>query len=201
MLDPFAGVGGVHNLDPHGDPQRAGFGADNDWIDTIGLELEPEWAHQHPWTMVGDATALPFRDCTFDVVVTSPTYGNRMADHHNGRDGSKRITYTHTLGRPLTPGNSGAMHWGEGYRTLHSQVWKQVDRVLRPGAFLVLNVSNHIRKGNEIGVSEWHRDTLMKMGFTVTDEVEVQTPRMGFGANRETRVGFEHVISFRHRTG
>ena len=54
-----------------------------------------------------------FSDATFDMVVTSPTYGNRMADHHNAKDGRRRITYTHNLGRTLTPGNSGAMQWGE----------------------------------------------------------------------------------------
>jgi hypothetical protein len=86
---------------------------------TVEVELEPEWASQHPRTMVGDARALPLPDATFDMVVTSPTYGNRMTDHHNAKDGSRRITYTHNLGRTLTPGNSGAMQWGEDYRQLH----------------------------------------------------------------------------------
>ena len=69
ILDPFAGVGNIHRI-----------GRD----DTIGVELEPEWAHHHPRTMVGDATALPFGDCTFGAVMTSPAYGNRLADSYAG---------------------------------------------------------------------------------------------------------------------
>jgi hypothetical protein len=45
VLDPFAGTGGVHEL--------IGY-------ETLGVELEPEWAALHPRTILGDATALPF---------------------------------------------------------------------------------------------------------------------------------------------
>ena len=42
---------------------------------------------------------------------------NRMADHHEARRRpALRHTYRHALGRPLTPGNSGALQWGEEYR-------------------------------------------------------------------------------------
>ena len=105
------------------------------------------------------------------MVVTSPTYGNRLADHHNAKDGSRRISYTHTLGRTLTPGNSGAMHWGKDYRLLHRLSWEEVARVLSIGGLFVLNVSNHIRKGEEVPVVQWHRD------------IEVPTARLRYGAN------------------
>ncbi len=52
--------------------------------DTIGVEIEPEWAAMHPRTIQGDAAALPFPDASFGVVVTSPPYGNRMADQYLG---------------------------------------------------------------------------------------------------------------------
>lgn len=200
VIDPFAGVGGVHVLGRESEKgQRSLFEPTHD-IETVGVEIEPEWAYQHPRTIIGDATALPFADATFDIVVTSPTYGNRMADHHNARDGSKRITYRHTLGRPLTQGNSGAMQWGEDYRGLHVRAWKEARRVLTPDGLIVLNVSNHIRKGEEIPVAEWHRDALLAMGFTLEADIEVCTPRMGFGANGSKRVGCEHVIVARVAT-
>jgi hypothetical protein len=68
-----------------------------------------------------------FDDATFDAICTSPTCGNRMADHHEARDISPRHTYRHVLGRPRTPGNSGALQWGDGiageeYRALHVAV-------------------------------------------------------------------------------
>lgn len=64
LLDPFAGVGGIHALRPG--------------IETHGVELEPEWAAASPWTEVGDATNLRWADGTFDVVATSPC----LAQHH-----------------------------------------------------------------------------------------------------------------------
>lgn len=78
ILDPFAGVGRVHLLAeaPHS------FGRH----ETVGVELEPEWAANDPRTIVGDATALPFAADSFDVLVTSPCYGNRMKDSHNARE-------------------------------------------------------------------------------------------------------------------
>lgn len=104
LLDPFAGTGRIHLLSS--DPRF------NLRYNTVGIELEPEWAAMHPATIVGDATALPFPDHSFEMAATSPSYGNRMADHHEARDGSYRRTYRHVLGRPLNPNNSGGMQWG-----------------------------------------------------------------------------------------
>jgi hypothetical protein len=36
--------------------------------ETIGVEIEPEWASMHPDTIVGDATRLPFPAESFDAV-------------------------------------------------------------------------------------------------------------------------------------
>src|SRR5712692_2421523 len=86
VLDPFAGVGGVHAL---------GF-------DSVGVELETEWATQHPRTIVANALALPFAPGTFDAVITSPAYGNRLADRDMRP--SCAGTYAKWLGREASAG-------------------------------------------------------------------------------------------------
>jgi hypothetical protein len=187
VLDPFAGTGRIHDLDP-----------DCERYVTVGLEIEPEWANMHPRTVRGDATGMhPSWSGKFHAVVTSPTYGNRMADHHNARDGSKRMTYRHVLGRELHPHNTGAMQWGPQYRAMHVAAWAEVTRVTRPAAVLVLNMSDHIRKGEVVPVTQWHRDTLATLGWRLTNSIEIETPRMGFGANYKSRVPFETIDTFR----
>ena len=187
ILDPFCGVGGVHIL--------------REWlpeiVETFGFELEPEWATQSPWTAIGNALDLPCKSKMFDVVVTSPTFGNRMADHFKATDDSKRITYTHQIGRQLTEGNSGAMQWGDDYRVFHVQAWLEARRVLKPGGLLVIDIKNHIRGGEIQKVAEWHLTTLFNMGFLLQEVRKVRCPGMGFGQNREARVEFEHLLILR----
>jgi len=189
VLDPFAGVGGVHRL-----RELAGV------TFTTGIEREAEWAQQHPHTFCGDA--LDWLDCidprTFDGIVTSPAYGNRMADHHEARDGSVRNTYRHTLGRPLSDNNSGAMQWGEQYRDFHREVWRLTLRTLKPGGTFTLNCKNHIRRGVEQRVTEWHVETLMRdhpLRLVALDVVP--TRGLPMGANAQQRTPAEYVITFR----
>lgn len=190
VLDPFAGIGRIHQLD---DPDGSG-------VRTFGVEIEPEWAALDPRTIRGDATALPEHwSARFDAVVTSPCYGNRFADSHTACDGSTRRSYTHDLraftgdpARKLDPNNAGAMHWGEKYRLLHFLAWREAFRVLKPGGLLILNVSDHQRKKAMQGVPAWHRDELGRIGFDYLTTYEVTTRRQKRGANRE-RAEYEEV--------
>lgn len=190
VLDPFAGVGGVHRL-------RGSAGV----RETVGVELEPEWADKHEATRVGDArdVAVLFKGQLFDAIVTSPTYGNRLADHHNATDDSIRPTYKHTLGRDLTDGNTGAMQWGAAYRDLHSDVWAACVEVLRPGGLFVLNVKDHVRDGERQHVPAWHVDNLCRvLGLELIAEHEIQTRGRPNGQNADVRVPFERLFVFRN---
>lgn len=150
VLDPFAGTGRIHEL------------AERGW-DTLGIEIEPEWAALHERTRVGNALALKFRAASFDAIATSPTYGNRMADHHDAYDPQTRHTYRHDLGRELDHDNSGAMQWGDDYRAFHRTAWSEAVRVLRPGGRFVLNIKDHIRGGKWQDVAGWHLMILVGM--------------------------------------
>ncbi len=188
VLDPFAGIGTIHQLRPE--------------FATFGVEIEHEWAATNEHTYCGDSRELPDHWTDFfDAIVTSPTYGNRMADHHIATDASKRNTYTHTLGRQLTDGNSGKMQWGEDYRNLHVAVYEECKRVLVPGGIVIVNVSDHIRKGEVIPVSQWHSDQLHKLGLQSIIQVSVETPRQRHGANGDLRVDRELILVFQKPEG
>jgi tRNA G10 N-methylase Trm11 len=180
VLDPFAGTGKLRNVFP----------------ECTLLEIEPEWA-SISGAIVGDATQMPFKDGEFDAICTSPTYGNRMADHHEAKDNSQRNTYRHTLGRKLSKNNSGSMQWGESYKELHKKAWQECFRVLKSKGLFCLNVSNHIRKGVEINVIGWHIESLCSIGFSVIEHRKIETKRQRMGKNGNLRVSYESVILFK----
>lgn len=184
ILDPFAGTGKIHGLG-----ERLG-------VETFGVEIEPEWARAHRRTIVGDALALPFPDGLFGAVVTSPTYGNRMADHHEARDSSRRNTYRHALGRPLTDGSSAGLQWGDEYRRFHERAWAEVARVLDVGGSFFLNVKDHVRRGEIVEVSEWHRETVEALGFVLVTRSLVAVSGNRQGENGHVRVPYENVFVF-----
>lgn len=190
ILDPFAGVGGVHNLYPQ--------------YDTVGIEIEPEWATQHPRNICGDsrtlAKLLPLHGISIpvDAIVTSPGYSNRMSDNYSGDPkGSKRYTYRIFLGRELDDNNGAKYNWGSSYRRLHAEVWSQCVNVLKPGGFMFLNISNHIRAHAEVPVVEWHLSTLFELGFFLDDLISVETKRMRHGENHQARVPNEKIAVLR----
>lgn len=187
VLDPFAGVGGVHALRDHG-------------YDTVGVELEPEWARLHDGNVIGDARHLPFPNESFDAIVTSPAYGNRLADSYNSSDPHLRRSYRFDLGRELTDGNAGAMHWGAEYKALHKDAWAEAWRVLRPGGVLILNIKDHVRNGQLQFVPQWHCATLGLQGFHYLDGRPVATPHLRQGANADVRA-VEEVHIFRKAEG
>jgi hypothetical protein len=209
ILDPFAGVGLIHTLGTK----------------TVGVELEPEWAGHHERTKVGDSRYLKrlFPKRRFDMVITSPTYANRMADHHEAKDAckacdgsgtvliqgvdmdcdicegrglSKRNTYRHYLDRMPSEGSSCVMQWGPEYRLFHAEVWEQVGKVVADGGLFVLNISNHIRKFEEQDVSGWHKAWLLEHGWRLVEEIPVRTPRNRQGENGQSRVPHEWVYVF-----
>lgn len=180
VLDPFAGTGRIHTLTDYG-------------YTTVGIEIEPEWAGLHPDTLVGSALELPFDEHHFDAVVTSPTYGNRLADSHNASDPETRRSYTHDLGRKLHADNSGAMQWGKRYRDFHEAAWNEAYRVLRPGGALILNIKDHVRNGKRQEVPAWHLGYLLDLGFRYRWHVDVAAPSFRAGANSDARFGAEII--------
>lgn len=181
VLDPFAGVGTIHEL-PYS---------------TRGIELEPEWAEQHPLTAVGNALKTGFDNEVFDAVVTSPCFGNRMADNFEAKDDSKRHTYRQYLGRPPSEGSAAVMQWGENYRHFHTEAWLEAKRVLKPGGLMILNIKDHIRDGKIQFVTKWHADTLAEIGLKQIDTIIIPTAGLTHGENFNQRIPHESLLVFK----
>lgn len=85
VLDPFAGPGGIHRLSQVLHDQ--GHVSASQHVRTTGVELEREWAAAHDDTITGNVLDMPAEWVDgFDAVITSPCYGNRMADAHEAAD-------------------------------------------------------------------------------------------------------------------
>jgi tRNA G10 N-methylase Trm11 len=183
ILDPFGGTGKIFSLLNY-----------HPNLKISAVEIEPEWASLDSRITLGNALDLKYPDNSFDYIITSPCYGNRMAD--TLIDKYKRITYTAALGRKLNKDNSGSLQWGEKYREFHVKAWNECKRVLRNNGTFVLNIKNHIRKGIEQKVTEWHIETLESIGFKLFDLIPVETPSMKFGQNRNARIPYESIVIF-----
>lgn len=203
ILDPFAGVGGITKL------------REAKPLIFLCIELEPEWADQIPLQAHDSAcsTTVFTGDCLgimahmlgnirVDAIVTSPAYGNRMADSHtpSPADTSRRNTYTHVLGRKLSRNNSGAMQWGKAYQLFHKKAWRVATELVRPGGLFVLNCKDHVRGGEIMRVTDWHTQTLMGFGWELEGVQKIETPGMRDGANSDVRVDYEWVKVFRKPT-
>lgn len=196
VLDPFAGVGTLM-------PVVRSITHGREHCDAAGVELEPEWACGDVDVVIGDALQLFLivDESTFDVVATSPCYGNRMADHHDAQEDSERHTYKHKLGRDPLPGSAAVLQWGPDYRKFHGEAIGQMLYALKGRAvdpddrgLLIVNMSNHPRGGVEQRVVEWWVNELLVHGCYMRGVWPIETRRQRHGANGELRCENEFVI-------
>jgi hypothetical protein len=171
ILDPFAGTGRIHSLATEG-------------RNTTGIELEPEWADYR--TIVGDCRVvmqewLAYGHPGFQAIITSPVYGNRMAD--KDMRPSVGATYMKGLQREASAGSACHMQWGPQYRLFHEHVWKLCVALLNKGGYFILNCKDFYRADEIQPVTAWHTAKLMELGLVLLGGEEVETPHMMFGAN------------------
>jgi tRNA G10 N-methylase Trm11 len=184
VLDPFAGIGTTAKLLPE--------------YDVVGVEIEKEWADQEESTICGDSLSIVPTLGLFDAVLTSPAYGNRMADDFNASSPTSRITYRHRLGRPLSQSTTANLHFGRKnskYEDLHEKIWKVCVEALTPGGVFILNSKDFIANGETQEVTDWHLKTLQNLGLEVISQEKVSSRGMRFGANRDKRIDYEWVVA------
>ena len=190
FLDPFGGSGKVASIKNLIQCEVHCNDIEKGWKEDYPVD---KWYNQ-------DAEFLDTNGILYDAIITSPTYGNRMADHHNAKDGSKRITYTHRYGEKLSEGNTGVMHFGKEYKLKHTNIFRHLIHLIHNNGLVMVNVSNFIRRGEEVDVVGWWKEMLSSLGLVFVEEVLIDTPRMRFGANREKRVNKESLLIYKKIT-
>lgn len=186
ILDPFAGMGGIVGLRRYGYKGRY-----------VLNEIEHEWLQAAPegdfiTKILGDW--LLYNGPIVDCIVTSPTFGNRLADHFHSKDGSYRANYRNALGRQPSSGSSAIMQWGSAYRDFHFAAIGRMGASVVPGGRLVLDMSDHIRNHKRQRVCRWWRDTLRDFGWTLCDYRFVTVKRFRRGENYQVRVPY-HLVT------
>ena len=166
ILDPFAGSGTTGEAAVHHGRRY------------IGVDIESSLCKKFG-SLLGDARSLPFEDCSFDAIITSPPYGEaigRAGDRDPNKTAADKARYEKKrFGRVLTKhavygdaaGNLGMMplERSRGTKSYISEMPKAVcemARVLRPGGVAAIVLKDQRRGRRALGsfdlvgkMSEW----------------------------------------------
>lgn len=191
VVDPFAGPGiKLHDL-----CNRRSWGF-------YGMDIE-EWEGRVPGVEVGDATD---DDCWRNllegldnpVIVTSPTYGNGLNDHHEPKEDSRRFTYRVALGEALHENNSGRYGIRQGRKAWH-EYWRINSTAmiypLNEGIPVIVNVKAFIHDGEVVDLPSMWEVLLITLGYHIISHKVVETPGIRFGQNSEARTPGESIIT------
>lgn len=189
VFDPMAGTGKIALIRKFGFKGRI-----------ICNELESDWVNKEytvdHWYFEDAENLFFIKNESIECICTSPTYGNRLADHWQRKDTSKRFSYSFNIGRELHEENTGKMQWGAKYRQKHESIWREMYRILTKQGLFILNISNHIRSGIEQKVAEWHKEFCEQIGFKLLEVKEIETPRLRYGKNSKSRTKCEYIFIF-----
>jgi hypothetical protein len=194
ILDPFAGPNGIARLS-----ETLGTFSNSTGRRYLGVEIEPEWAQQGLDTVIGDATKLREMPEVVafapDCVITSPPYGNRMADQYLG-DGTRRHSYAIALGRRLDDASAAKYQWGPQFQTIMSEGIREIAHILPVGGHFILNIANHYRKFTLQLVVPWAVEQVLKRDFEMKRWDVVKARKLRDGQNHELRDDHEQLFLF-----
>jgi hypothetical protein len=74
-----------------------------------------------------------------------------------------------------------------------------VKESVKEKSIFILNIKDHIRDGERQFVTEYHYNSLTKIGFELKDEIRVLVSGNGFGSNGKIRIGHESLLKFELR--
>jgi len=191
VLDPMCGTGWeLHDWATN--PFRS---AERPPIVDLSLFDVTEWADRVSYVQRGDARDLPLAADTVDAVVTSPPWGNRMADAMS-TDGDQRVTYSDRRGSPADAHDISGMQWGEKYREHIGAVVAELDRVCTPRAPIIWNIADHYRAGKLQQVTGWTVDMFGGLGWHIAALRTLPAKGVGGVQHQGSRAGIELMLGF-----
>ena len=162
-------------------------------------ELEQEWAIQAKENgvdkiIIGDARAITGQ---YNVIVTSPPYGNRMADNFKpSKPDSRRKMYASDLGRTLSKGSVCCLHFYKKYEFSMTEIVSNFTKNIEHKR-IVWNTSNFIRNFKEIDIFLFYNELFVSFRYQMIAHEQVVTKRQrGVGVNTNLRVPFEDVAVY-----
>lgn len=220
VLDPMAGTGLIHDLADDLGAISIGVELEPEWAvwhhrTFVGNCLDlPAWWYDH-WDVVAVSVTYANRmadhheakdACSLckgegkvllKVQPTTEAEVSKVCSKCQGSGRSPRRSYRHFLDRMPSPGSSAVLQWGDAYRLFEVEFLRQVLRLLRPGGRLLLNISNHQRKLQEVRVVEWHLEAALGLGFRLDAIEPIVTKRFKMGENHAARAAFEYLLVLR----
>jgi len=108
----------------------------------------------------GTATEIPYPDNFFDGVVTSPPYGSAI-DYLKENPGPRDLMEIPGKLKPFLVLTKDEQNW----KNLMEKAIQETHRVLKPGGKLAIIIGNQKRKGKEVDLVGWMKNTLTNLGF------------------------------------
>lgn len=204
VLDPFGGVGTIHELA-------------TELVHTFAVEIEKKWfldaQTKYPDRITVLADSVQWAEMLvgrrmFDVLATSPVYPNGMADRYVGDGKTPRNTYASHLGQNPTEGSSAGLgRWSSAsargrHLEFNQRAFDAFVPLIRPGGLVLLNVKDptwtvdSVRQVGPFSASMWamltERHGLILEGLDV-----IPTRGRPSGKHAAERTGFEYVLAFR----
>ena len=174
LVDPMAGGGSIYRL------VDEAMLTDPRWTITA-TEIEPAFAAHDPRVAVEDATIALRRtgrgQRAPDAIVTSPPYGNRMADTYipPASDTSTRFTYAVSLGQPPVDGSAAALGWGPAYRGAMAEIYAAIASAAAPDTIVIIDMADHLRDGVVEPVTDWTSRHLQAIGLRQIQRLPYRT--------------------------
>ena len=179
LVDPMAGSGSIYRL------VDEAMLTDPRWTITA-TEIEPAFAACDPRVAVEDATIALRRtgrgQRAPDAIVTSPPYGNRMADAYipPASDTSTRFTYAVSLGQVPVDGSAAALGWGPAYRGAMAAIYAAIASAASPDTIVIIDMADHVCDGVVESVTDWTSRHLQAIGLRQIQRLAYRTRRIRY---------------------